>query len=350
MYGLCHGISKQVWGLVSGTYGTDHCFALSSGVRKEIGTAMYKTRNTIPTSFHGDWRDVYKNPGSFKAVDWADFLLFVVPTLVAERIGDTTACSAKLVSWNTYLENLYVKDLVELPVFTINQHLLKHYPEMVDAYGPPRAYSARSLERAIGEYSCSIKSNSAIGVNAGNIMVRLARTRRVDLKDSGEEANRATALEYDDVSAGWPMTEEGERDGAESDIEYWGPLRRRLIDESFKGISCLPILIQAFCESKGVGCSRIEPVMTTSRKAFINGCVIDSSFAQTPLRKAHHVRLQVQVDLFRNVRRRYTPIIKDFFGKVVLFFEHENSGKRWPLALVQVYSVEEYNGVPVAKN
>ncbi|OAD68477.1 hypothetical protein PHYBLDRAFT_150648 [Phycomyces blakesleeanus NRRL 1555(-)] len=43
--------------------------------------------------------------------------------------------------------------------------------------------------------------------------------------------------------------------------------------------------------------------MTTSHKAFVNGCGIDSSFAQTPLREAHHVCLQVQVDLFCNVRQ-----------------------------------------------
>ncbi|OAD78082.1 hypothetical protein PHYBLDRAFT_68415 [Phycomyces blakesleeanus NRRL 1555(-)] len=183
MYGLCHGISKQVWGLVSGTYGTDHCFALSSGVWKEIGTAM----------------DVYKNPGSFKAVDWADFLLFVVPTLVAERIGDATAWNALLglvqacnllMSWELlaekqtsikrYILNMYLKFLltsgkIKINIFTINQHLLQHYPLIIDAYGPPHTYSARSMERAIGEYSRAIKSNSAINVNTGNIMLGLAQ-------------------------------------------------------------------------------------------------------------------------------------------------------------------------------
>ncbi|OAD79487.1 hypothetical protein PHYBLDRAFT_58535 [Phycomyces blakesleeanus NRRL 1555(-)] len=221
---------------------------------------------------------------------------------------------------------------------------------MVDSYGSPRAYSARSLECAIGEYSRSIKSNSAIGVNAGNIMVHLTWTHHIDLKDSGEDANRAIVLEYNDMSAGWPVMEKGEYVGAKSDIEFWGPLSRRLIDESFEGISCLLILIQAFYKSKRVECSTIEPVMTTSCKAFVNGCVIDSSFTQTPLREAHHICLQVQIDLFYNVCWRYTPIIKDFFSKVVLFFKHENSGKRWPLVLVQVYSVEEYNGMLVAKN
>ncbi|KAI9019989.1 hypothetical protein CLU79DRAFT_862893 [Phycomyces nitens] len=134
--------------------------------------------------------------GYFRAVDWADFLLFVVPTLVAERIRNKDArkelfglvqacnllmswelsaeeqCSINrhLVSWNEYLDTLVTNGSVGLQVFTINQHLIQHYPAMINAYGPPRAYSARSIERAIGEYSRAIKSNSAVGVNAGNTM------------------------------------------------------------------------------------------------------------------------------------------------------------------------------------
>ncbi|OAD68476.1 hypothetical protein PHYBLDRAFT_150647 [Phycomyces blakesleeanus NRRL 1555(-)] len=185
MHGLCHEIGKQIWGLVCGKYGSNHPLFLSVSAQKEIGL------------FPRWWQSV---------------------SMI--EMHRRHCLALKLVSWNTYIENLYVKDLVELPVFTINQHLLQYYPEMVDAYGPPRAYSARSLERVIGEYSRSIKSNSAISVNAGNIMVRLAWTRRIDLKDSGEDVNRAIVLEYDDVSAGWPMTEEGEHVGAKLDIEF----------------------------------------------------------------------------------------------------------------------------------
>ncbi|KAL0092636.1 CCHC-type zinc finger transcription factor [Phycomyces blakesleeanus] len=187
---------------------------------------------------------------------------------------------------------------------------------MIIEYGPPRGYSTRSVERVIGEYSKAIKSKLAIGTNAGNIILGLAWTRQIgSLAKQNTEQPKSWVLSDDDSLAGWPLTEGGERVGAKSDIEFWGPLRCRLIDESFEGISCLPILIQAFYKSKGVECSRIEPVMTTSCKAFVNGCVIASSFAQTLLREAHHVCLQVQIDLF-----------------------------------LQVYSVEEYNGVLVAKN
>ncbi|OAD78858.1 hypothetical protein PHYBLDRAFT_163952 [Phycomyces blakesleeanus NRRL 1555(-)] len=378
MHGLCHGISKQVWGLVSGTYGTDHCFALSSGVWKEIGTAMYKTRNTIPTSFHGNWRDVYKNPGSFKAVDWADFLLFVVPTLVAEHIGDATArntllglvqaCNllmswelsaeeqtsikSKLEIWNMYLESLLTSGKIKINIFTINQHLLQHYPLMIDAYGPPRAYSARSVERAIGEYSRAIKSNSAINVNAGNIMLGLAQIRQAEAGATVmiTEARTARHLQYEDSTAGWLLTDEGERVGARSDIEFWGPLRNRTIRDSFEGISCLSKLLEDFYESKGEECSMIEAAIQTSRKAFVNGCVIDSALDQNCVREAHNIRLQIQVDENRNINSAYSLVYKDFFGIVVVFFEHKLNKKRWLLALVEIAAVRLVNGIPVVNN
>ncbi|OAD68603.1 hypothetical protein PHYBLDRAFT_150202 [Phycomyces blakesleeanus NRRL 1555(-)] len=378
MHGLCHGIGKQVWGLVCGKYGSKHPLFLSAGAQKEIGAAMEGTRGSIPTSFHGAWRDVARHAGYFRAVDWADFLLFVVPTLVAERVHDQDARKALLglvqactllMSWelsveeqtsikrnlikrNSCLEGHFQNGKVGIEIFTINQHLLQNYPAMMGAFGTPRAYSARSLERAIGEYSRSIKSNSAIGANAGNIMLRLARTRRVDVNGASVVKARTTAriLQYDDKSAGWPMTEEGEHVGVDSDIEFWGPLGCRTIHDSIEEISCLPVLLAKFYESKGVECSTIDPALTTSRKAFVNGCVIDSAFAHKVQREAHHVRLQLQVNKATNARPGSSPALKDFFVKVVLFFEHVNEGKRWPLALVLVYSTMLYNGVPVARN
>jgi hypothetical protein len=45
---------------------------------------------------------------------------------------------------------------------------------MIEQLGPMRAYSARSMERAIGKYKKLIKSKSNVAANAGNVMVRLA--------------------------------------------------------------------------------------------------------------------------------------------------------------------------------
>ncbi|OAD65529.1 hypothetical protein PHYBLDRAFT_176119 [Phycomyces blakesleeanus NRRL 1555(-)] len=342
MHSICHGVAKQVWGLVTGKYGKKHLLVLSVGVQKEIGAAMVSTRKTIPTLFHGAWRDISKNAGYFKAVDWADFLLFVVLTLVAERIRNISArktllglvqvCNLlmswelsaeeqasikrELVEWNVYLETLLAEDKVDLKVVTINQHLLQHYPDMIEAFGPPRSDSARLVERAIGEYSNAIKSNSAIRTNTGNIMLGLAQTRQVEHTKAyiAARPRAARLLAYEDSSAGWPMMGED------------------------------------FYESKGEECSMIEAAIQTSCKAFVNGCVIDSAFDQNCVREAHNIRLQIQVDENRNIGQNYSPIYKDFFGKVVVFFEHKLNNKRWPLALVQVYAIHETNGIPVVTN
>ncbi|OAD77826.1 hypothetical protein PHYBLDRAFT_141687 [Phycomyces blakesleeanus NRRL 1555(-)] len=224
---------------------------------------------------------------------------------------------------------------------------------MIEAYGPPRAYSARSVERAIGEYSRAIKSNSAIGINAGNIMLGLTQIRQMRVENSITTTATVTAttlLQYDDPSAGWPIDREGSNVGTDSDIEFWGPLRNRTIVDSLGGISCLPELLQKFYESKGEECSMIEAAIKTSRKAFVNGCVIDSALDHNCVREAHNVRLQVQVDENRNIGQSYSPVYKDFFGKVVVFFEHKLNNKRWPLVLVNVYAVRLVNSIPAINN
>ncbi|OAD73945.1 hypothetical protein PHYBLDRAFT_168367 [Phycomyces blakesleeanus NRRL 1555(-)] len=330
MHDICHGIGKQVWGL------------------KEIGTAMVSTRRSILTSFHGAWISIATRSGYFRAVDWADFILFVIPTLVAEHVRDQAARKAlldlvqtcnllmswelsaeektliktNLVAWNAYLEASLAKGEVQLKVFTINQHLLQHYSAMIEAYGPPRAYSARSVERAIGEYSRAIKTT----------------------------VTATTVLQYDNPSAGWLIDQEGSNVGTDSDIEFWGPLRNRTIVDSFGGISCLPELLQKFYRSKGKECSMIEAAIKTSCKAFVNGCVIDSALDHNCVREAHNVRLQVQVNENCNIGQSYSPVYKDFFGKIVVFFEHKLNNKRWPLVLVNVYAVRLVNSIPAINN
>ncbi|OAD65330.1 hypothetical protein PHYBLDRAFT_153575 [Phycomyces blakesleeanus NRRL 1555(-)] len=259
--------------------------------------------------------------------------------LVAERIGDATARNAllglvqpcnllmswelsaeeqtsiksKLEIWNMYLESLLTSGKIKINIFTINQHLLQHYPLMIDAYGPPHAYSARSVEQAIGEYLRAIKSNSAINVNTGNIMLGLAQIQQAEAGATVMITEERTArhLQYEDSTAGWPLTDEGERVGAGSDIEFWGPLRNRTIRDSFEGISCLSELLEDFYESKGEECSMIEAAIQTSRKAFVNGCVIDSALDQNC---------------------------------------HKLNNKRWPLALVEIAAVRLVNGIPVVNN
>ncbi|OAD68567.1 hypothetical protein PHYBLDRAFT_172988 [Phycomyces blakesleeanus NRRL 1555(-)] len=375
MHGLCHGIGKQVWGLVRGKYGIKHPLCLSLATQREIGAAMVAAKSTIPTSLHGAWRDVTKNAGFFRAVDWADFLLFVVPTLVAERVQDLvarntllglvqtcnllmswelsaedqTSIRSNLVEWNLFLESLLSTADIDIGVFTINQHIIQHYPQMIDLYGPPRAYSTRSVERDIGEYSRSIKSNSQVSVNAGNIMIRLAQSRCVaELTTvANTKTPPANLLVYSAYTNGWPVTEGGDPANAECEIEFWGPLKNLTIFDSFEDRSHLSLLLKTFYDLKGEECSMLEPSINTSRKAYLNGCVIDAAFNQSSTREACHVHVQLQVDMNSRRSRSYRSGYKHFFGKVVIFFQHVHNSKRWSLALITIYSVHLKNGLPI---
>ncbi|OAD72676.1 hypothetical protein PHYBLDRAFT_145992 [Phycomyces blakesleeanus NRRL 1555(-)] len=181
---------------------------------------------------------------------------------------------------------------------------------MIEVYGPPRAYSARSVDRAIMKYSQAIKSNLAIGINTGNIMFGLTQIRQMRVENSTMTTATVTAttlLQYDNPSAGWPIDQEGSNVGTDSDIEFWGPLKNRMIVDSFGGISCFLELLQKFYESKGKECSMIEAAIKTK-------------------------------------------LLQDFFGKVVIVFEHKLNNKRWSLVLVNVYAVRLVNSIPAINN
>ncbi|OAD74554.1 hypothetical protein PHYBLDRAFT_67527 [Phycomyces blakesleeanus NRRL 1555(-)] len=80
MHGLCHGIAKQVWELVCDKYGEKNSLVLCLATQREIGAAIAMTRSTVPTLFHGVWINVSTRSGYFRAVYWANFFLFIVPT------------------------------------------------------------------------------------------------------------------------------------------------------------------------------------------------------------------------------------------------------------------------------
>ncbi|OAD66149.1 hypothetical protein PHYBLDRAFT_175446 [Phycomyces blakesleeanus NRRL 1555(-)] len=287
MHSICHGIGKQVWGLMCGKYGKDHPLSLSLAAQKEIGTAMVLTRRSIPTSFHSAWINIATRSGYFRAVDWADFSLFVIPTLVAERVHDQAACKALLdlvqtcnliMSWELSAEK---KTLIKTNLVAWNAYL--------------------EALLAQGFYNQSAPP-AALSHNDRSIWFPRAYTT----------VTSTTLLQYDNPSAGWPIDREGSNVGTDSDIEFWGPLRNRTIVNSFGGISCLPELLQKFYESKGEECNMIEAAIKTSRKAFVNGCVIDSALDHNCVRETHNVRLQVQVDENRNIGAKLLSSLQGF--------------------------------------
>jgi hypothetical protein len=63
---------------------------------------------------------------------------------------------------------------IPVSIFTPNMHYLTHLPEMVKKLGPPIGFSARCLERTIGDYKGELRSKVDPGVEAGNNMVKHA--------------------------------------------------------------------------------------------------------------------------------------------------------------------------------
>lgn len=100
MHGICHGIARQLWQLFSGRYDTKkkNPFGLPRSTLNAVAEAIPSNKHMIPTIAVGDsWKNIEQHGGQMRAVDWSDFLLYIVPTLIAEdHITDATAKQAIL--------------------------------------------------------------------------------------------------------------------------------------------------------------------------------------------------------------------------------------------------------------
>ncbi|KAI8047312.1 hypothetical protein BDF21DRAFT_434365, partial [Thamnidium elegans] len=104
--------------------------------------------------------------GYGRAIDYIDFLMYVVPSLLVEaielQVEDLKAKRAK--------ENEKRSKKRSTNKFTINQDYMFHISYFIQQLGPLKAYSARSLERIIGLCKEKIKSRSKPGENAINFL------------------------------------------------------------------------------------------------------------------------------------------------------------------------------------
>ncbi|KAJ1909490.1 hypothetical protein H4219_006396, partial [Mycoemilia scoparia] len=199
MHLIGYGISKSIWKMVVGSYGKKLLF-LDNTTCKEISKIISNSKSSIPTTFHGYEKNINNQSGYLRAVDWIDFLLHVVLTIVVGLMDNIEDCMAlmclvkacsliqkwhitekeidiveKLIrKWNSHLKLRHDQEKVDISLFTISHHYLTHVPEIIRHYGPLRNYSSRSLERTIGEYSDHFKSKSKPGPHAGNILHRIS--------------------------------------------------------------------------------------------------------------------------------------------------------------------------------
>lgn len=98
MHFLGHGIARQLFNLLNGDY-TDSTgkgpfkFRLKNITLKDVGQLMEQSRQNLPEGFRGCWKDMFSSV-RYRAVDWLDFLIYVVPTLVLDNLVDDQARAA----------------------------------------------------------------------------------------------------------------------------------------------------------------------------------------------------------------------------------------------------------------
>lgn len=110
-----HGIAKHIYQLItvdlSPTKNTHFFYTYQDGSLarsnfpfyikrsdlKLLGQTIENSRKHIPVSFDGSFDNFIGNTEGVRAVDWLDFLLYVVPTLVVPLVRGT-ACKKALLS------------------------------------------------------------------------------------------------------------------------------------------------------------------------------------------------------------------------------------------------------------
>lgn len=71
-------------------------FYISKNNLKKIGASISESRQFVPTSFQGSFDNVINKTEGTRAVDWLDFLLYIVPTLVVPHLPNRTVRKAVL--------------------------------------------------------------------------------------------------------------------------------------------------------------------------------------------------------------------------------------------------------------
>lgn len=214
MHLLGHGLGKTMYDLITISLGKSYNsssklvpgnpamspFYIDKKDLVKIGRLIEASKVNVPVSFNSKWVDPIKNSGGNRAVDYINFLLYQLPAYFVSYLSNKTtqetvinlvkACQlcmkwsissedlkvikTNFESWVRFLKLQVEKKNLSPGVLKPTQHYLLHIEYIIKQNGPLRAFSARSMERAIGKYKKLLKSKSSVGENAGNVLIRLA--------------------------------------------------------------------------------------------------------------------------------------------------------------------------------
>lgn len=114
MHTLSHGIGKHLYQLLTvdlypnknthffytqqdkSISKNNYPFFIKRSDLKEIGLSITKSRKNIPTTFEGSFDNMIGNTEGVRAVDWQDFLLYIIPTLIVPLIESRSCRKAIL--------------------------------------------------------------------------------------------------------------------------------------------------------------------------------------------------------------------------------------------------------------
>jgi hypothetical protein len=341
-----------------------YSFYVPKSILLQVGTAIEETREFIPLSFDGSFQDVIRKTRGTRAVDWLDFLLFIVPTLIVPNLSSRRAKQAMLrlcrgcclaLQWKFTADILQeidacLRDFFEfchqqisehklsVSVFKPVSHYLSHITYIIRNLGPLNVYSTRSQERAIGRYTELITAKVRTNVQASNLIEKMAirsfMSHSIDVETTANILRPA------------PLSSSSYRDNDDdpsSDTQLWEPFLE--IDfnaapmEAFEGVEMNKIkkamnsYYRRQFSDRGVSVQGFEVVV--AGRAWVNSLVIGSQRYRNlkhEFRRANHYVMFSSTHMSRRNERRLCW----FVGSVVFFFEHSFRGRKYFLAFINV--------------
>jgi hypothetical protein len=215
--------------------GVRNPFKLTGAEKTEISQMLAKSRMKVPTSFSGDVKDLVRQSGHFRAVDFIHFLKYNLGTtflhFFPKRIRNALSSFAAICNiagqkeidaediaeltkhikcWRDTIIELINNEEIQPWFFNLYQHMITHLVFTLLNLGPMYVFGAFSMETTIGQVKKGTLSNKDPGTNGGNFLIEMAALYELERKglfDDMEDDSRKKVISInddDDSPELWP--------------------------------------------------------------------------------------------------------------------------------------------------
>lgn len=341
-------------------------FFIEKHTMEEIGQQIESTRKYLPVAFEGSFLNIIKQTRGTRAVDYNDFMLYIVPTLIVPKIRTRAAqqaiiklvrgCSIAL-QWKLSIDDLNEMDAcfqvffvycnskidqrqLSVSIFKPITHYLSHISFVCRASGPLRVFSSRSTERCIGFFKGLMTGTVKTQAQASNLIEKIAirslLSRSIDVVDA---ANIIRPPSYANNSF-WDNT-----DDENCTAQLWIPFidNIQLCDdnERFEGVQvgALRKALRNYYRREFSESSLImegDIVFGLAGRAWLDKPMVISSVYYA--KKNREFRRAGYCIMFDSpyLSQRFESRRRWFVGEVLFFFKHQFRGNLYFLAFVQV--------------